>query len=721
MTTTSPKPEGRLTAEEAAAEHARLSSEVEDHNRLYYAEDAPKIPDSEYDRLFQRLQELETRFPELVSDDSPTQSVGAAPASGFQKIAHARHMLSLDNAFDDDDVRDFVDKVRRFLGLEPHEPVALVADPKIDGVSATLRYEGGKFVQGATRGDGQVGEDITANLRTLDDIPKHLKRGDIPEVFEVRGEVYMSHADFGELNRAQEAAGQPVFANPRNAAAGSLRQLDPQVTATRPLSFFAYAWGEATGPMGSSHMAVLKRLERWGFAVNPLIQICPTLDDALDRYRQVEAQRAALGYDIDGVVYKVDRFDWQERLGTISRAPRWALAHKFPAEQAETVLRGIDVQVGRTGALTPVAKLDPVTVGGVVVSNATLHNEDEIERKKVRIGDTVVVQRAGDVIPQVVRVIEGKRPDGTAPYVFPKTCPACGSHAVREVLDPKTEQLEAKRRCTGGLICPAQAVERLRHFVSRNAFDIEGLGYKQIQSFWDEELVRSPADLFRLEARNKAGEIDLSSREGWGEQSVNNLFDAINQRRRIDLERFIYALGIPHIGRANARLLAKTFESLDALLVASTAAQDRAGEAYDDILNVDGIGVKVADALLDFLDEPHNLQVVKDLEGLVNVLNFVPAETSSPIADQTVVFTGTLEKMTRNEAKARAEALGAKVSGSVSKKTDLVVAGAGAGSKAKKAQELGVRVIDEEAWLALVENPASDQFSSRGTSGPRLL
>ena len=703
MTDQPPTPIDEMTLDQASAEHADLVAQIEEHNHAYYGEDTPLISDADYDRLFQRLRELEGHFPGLVDFFSPTQKVGAAPTSGFQKVAHARPMLSLENAFNDQDVQEFVDRVRRFLGLEGEETVALVSEPKIDGLSATLRYERGEFVLGATRGDGQVGEDITDNLRTLNEVPARLEGQDIPEVFEVRGEIYMTLDNFLALNRTQEAAEKQPFANPRNAAAGSTRQLDPSITESRPLSFFAYAWGEVEGNLGKSHMAVLQRMENWGFSVNPLIRLCPTVEEALEHYRMIEEQRASLGYDIDGVVYKVDRLDWQERLGMVSRAPRWAIAHKFPAEQAETVLLDIEVQVGRTGALTPVAKLDPVTVGGVVVSNATLHNEDEIERKGIQIGDAVIVQRAGDVIPQVVRVIEEKRPASAIPYKFPEVCPACGSHAVREILDPKTGQLEAKRRCTAGLICPAQAVERLRHFVSRNAFDIEGLGHKQILSFWEEGLIKGPADIFRLEAQVKLGQIELETREGWGALSVGNLFDAVNQRRHMDLERFVFALGISHIGRANARLLAKTYQSLDTLISAGKAAQARVGNAYDEMLNIDGIGVKVADSFLDFLAEPHNCQVIDDLAAEIDVMDFVAAETSSPIADQTLVFTGTLEKMTRNEAKARAEALGAKVSGSVSAKTDLVIAGPGAGSKAKKAKDLGVRVIDEDAWLAMIE------------------
>ncbi len=694
----------QLSRDQAAAEHADLVVQIKEHNRLYYSEDSPFISDAAYDQLFQRLRNLEDSFPELSGPLSPTQKVGVTPSGGFKKVPHARPMLSLDNAFNDEEVREFVLRVRRFLGLEESETVGLIAEPKIDGLSASLRYENGVFVLGATRGDGQVGEDITANLRTLKEVPIRLGGGDIPKVMEIRGEIYMSREAFFRLNQAQEMAGKPPFANPRNAAAGSTRQLDTSVTASRPLSFFAYAWGEVEGDLGASHIAVLERMKEWGFSVNPLICKCNTVEEALDKYRLIEAQRASLDYDIDGFVYKVDRLDWQERLGMVSRAPRWAIAHKFPAEQAETMLLDIVVQVGRTGALTPVAKLEPVTVGGVVVSNATLHNEDEIARKDIRIGDSVVIQRAGDVIPQVVRVIEDKRLADAKPYEFPDTCPVCDSHAVREVLDAETGQLEAKRRCTGGLICPAQAVERLRHFVSRNAFDIDGLGHKQILAFWEEGLIKSPADIFRLEALNRSGEVDLATREGWGALSVDNMFDAINQRRKMELERFIYALGVPHIGRANARLLAKSYRSLGDLMAAGAAAFTRDGLVYEDMLNIDGIGIKVADAFIDFLGEPHNRQVIEDLAAEVEVLDFVPAETSSPIADLTLVFTGTLEKMTRNEAKARAEALGAKVSGSVSAKTDLVIAGPGAGSKVKKAQELGIRVIDEEAWIALIEN-----------------
>jgi DNA ligase (NAD+) len=694
-----------LTPQQAFEEHAALAAEIEDHNQLYYSKDDPTISDAEYDLLFRRLRDLEERFPELNVPTSPTQRVGSAPTSGFRKVPHAKPMLSLDNAFDDEDVREFVVRVRRFLGLEETQIVTLVAEPKIDGLSASLRYEKGEFVLGATRGDGQIGEDITANLRTMGDVPARLEGGAIPDVFEVRGEIYMGRDDFLSLNQAQESAGKPPFANPRNAAAGSTRQLDPTITATRPLSFFAYAWGEVSGPLGDSHMAVLDRLKTWGFSVNPLIQLCETADTALDHYRAIATQRDTLGYEIDGVVYKVDRLDWQERLGMVSRAPRWAIAHKFPAEQAETVLLDIEVQVGRTGALTPVAKLDPVTVGGVVVSNATLHNEDEIARKDVRIGDAVVVQRAGDVIPQVVRVIEEKRATSSEAYQFPEVCPACGSYAVREVLDIKTGQLEAKRRCTAGLICPAQAVERLRHFVSRNAFDIEGLGHKQILAFWEDGLVKGPADIFKLAARAAKGEIDLESREGWGALSVGNLFQGIDERRKVDLDRFVFALGIHHVGRANARLLAKTYLNLDALLAAGIDAEAHEGEAYDDMLNIDGIGGKVANAFIDFLAQPHNLRVVRDLADEVQVLDFVPVAATSEIAGKTVVFTGTLEKMTRNEAKARAEALGAKVSGSVSAKTDLVIAGPGAGSKVKKAQDAGVKVIDEDAWVAMLDDP----------------
>jgi DNA ligase (NAD+) len=683
-----------LTLEEAGAEHARLAAEIRAHDERYYGEDAPTVSDAEYDALRARLLAIEGRFPELITADSPSQRVGAAPSAGFAKVRHARPMLSLGNAFDEQDVRDFADRVRRFLGLPADEVVALVAEPKIDGLSCSLRYEDGRLVLAATRGDGQEGEDVTANVRTIGDVPVSLRGRHWPAVLEVRGEVYMTKQDFLRLNEAQEAAGRPRFANPRNSAAGSLRQLDPAITRARPLRFFAWGWGEASELPATTQSGMMAFLAGCGFPVNPELAVCGDVEAALAAHRRIGEMRAALPYDIDGVVYKVDRLDWQERLGTASRAPRWAVAHKFAAEQAQTVVRGIDIQVGRTGALTPVAKLQPVTVGGVVVQNATLHNEYEIRRKDVRIGDTVIVQRAGDVIPQIVAVVPEKRPEDAVPFVFPTVCPVCGSHAERE-------EGEAVRRCTGGLICEAQRVERLRHFVSRDAFDIEGLGEKQIAAFWRDGRIDSPADIFRLAARDRTSPQPLETAEGWGKTSAANLFAAIEARRSIGLDRFLNALGIRHVGQENARLLARHYLSAGALLEAMEAAQDPESEAYRDLLNVDGIGPKVARALLDFFAEEHNRQVVADLLEEVTVLDFEPPATESPVAGKTLVFTGTLEKMTRDEAKARAQALGAKVAGSVSRKTDLVIAGPGAGSKLTQAQSLGIEVIDEDAWIAL--------------------
>ncbi len=691
---------GKLTRQEAQAELARLAKEIARHDAAYYQKDQPLISDAEYDALRRRNEAIEARFPDLIRPDSPSRRIGAAPAEKFEKVVHAVPMLSLSNAFDDQDVIEFYARVRRFLNLK-EEKLVMTAEPKIDGLSATLRYEGGRFVLGATRGDGQVGENVTENLRTIRDIPERLAGRNVPDIAEIRGEVYMRHEDFEALNRRQAEQGKPLFANPRNAAAGSLRQLDPAITAERPLRFFAYAWGEMSFLPAETQMEVIRCFAKWGFVINDLMRRCETSEDLLAHYREIEARRATLGYDIDGVVYKVDRLDWQERLGFVSRAPRWAIAHKFPPEQATTILRDIEIQVGRTGALTPVAKLQPVTVGGVVVSNATLHNEDEIARKDVRIGDVVVVQRAGDVIPQIVRVIKDKRPKSSKPFTFPTTCPACGSHAVREI-NPKTGKPDAVRRCTGGLICPAQAVERLKHFVSRNAFDIEGLGEKQIHAFWEDGLIREPADIFRLRARQEAGEIDLVHREGWGETSVANLLQAIDARREIDLDRFLYALGIRHIGAATARLLAKAYGSLEAFLAAMEQARDRDSEAYADLMAIDGIGEVAADTLVEFFTEPHNQAVLEALRQEITVTDFDMPAQDSPIAGKTIVFTGTLEHMTRSEAKARAEALGAKVSGSVSKKTDIVVAGPGAGSKLAKAREFGVTVMDEAAWLDLL-------------------
>ncbi len=691
-----------LTEAQAKAELKRLAEQIADYDRAYYQDNSPIVSDADYDALRLRNEAIENRFPDLVRADSPSRRVGAAPLDKFEKVAHAHPMLSLANVFDETDVEDFCGRIRRFLNLKD-ETLGITAEPKIDGLSAGLRYEKGKFVLGATRGDGQIGENITQNILAIKNVPKMLKDEFPPAVAEIRGEVFMGHDDFAALNARRKKEGWPPFANPRNAAAGSLRQLDPAITARRPLRFFAYAWGEEVSlAPGNTQTAVIECFKKWGFQVNMLMRRCTSVKELLEAYRDIEAQRAMLDYDIDGVVYKVDKLEWQERLGFVSRAPRWAAAHKFPAEQATTKLNDIEIQVGRTGALTPVAKLRPVTVGGVVVSNATLHNEDEIKRKDIRVGDTVVVQRAGDVIPQVVHVVAEKRPEKSRPYEFPPTCPVCGSNAVRE-FNPKTNKPDVVRRCTGGLICSAQAVERLKHFVSRYAFDIEGLGEKQIEVFWDENLIRTPADIFRLQERHEKGEFNLVEREGWGQTSVQNLFDAIAARRIIDFDRFLLALGIRHIGETTARLLAKNYGTFDNFRAAMSQAKNRAGDAYADLVLIDGIGETAGESLVEFFNEDHNVEVLNALlEVKVEIKEFEVSTADSPIVGKTVVFTGTLERMTRNEAKVRAELLGAKVSSSVSKKTDILVAGPDAGSKRIKARELGVTILDENEWLALI-------------------
>ena len=695
-------PVAALTPLEAADELERLAAELARHDEAYYREDEPEISDADYDALRRRNEEIEAAFPDLVLADSPSRRVGAAPSEKFGKVRHAVSMLSLGNAFADEDVHEFVARIRRFLKLADDEPVDITAEPKIDGLSISLRYEAGKLVQAATRGDGQEGENVTRNVETIGDIPHKVRGDDFPDVFEVRGEIYMSHKDFAQLNETQLEANAKVFANPRNAAAGSLRQLDASITAARPLRFFAYAWGQVDRLPADTQRGVLDAFDRWGFPVNPLTTLCTSVDELLAHYRSIEEQRASLGYDIDGVVYKVNRLDWQERLGFVSRSPRWAIAHKFAAEKASTVLEGIDIQVGRTGALTPVARLKPVTVGGVVVSNATLHNEDEIVRKDIRIGDTVTIQRAGDVIPQVLGHLPDKRPADAVEYVFPTTCPACGSHAVREI-NEKTGKMDVVRRCTGGLICPAQRVERLKHFVSRNAFDIEGMGDKVIQEFYDDGLIQSPQDIFTLQARDERSLKKLKDREGWGGTSASNLFAAIDERRRVGLDRFIYSLGIRHVGETTGRTLARSYGTADQFLDAMTAAQDHASEAYADLVNIDGIGDVVARAVAEFFAEPHNLSVVRELvDDHLDIQPLESVDTGSPVSGMTIVFTGALERMTRDEAKAMAERLGAKVAGSVSKKTNLVVAGPGAGSKLKKATELGVEVISEDDWFVRV-------------------
>ncbi|MBI1238412.1 MAG: NAD-dependent DNA ligase LigA [Alphaproteobacteria bacterium] len=695
-----PKAVSALTRPQAKREHTRLALEIAEHDKRYYQNDAPSISDAAYDALRQRLLAIEARFPDLADGASPSQTVGAAPARGFAKVRHAKAMLSLDNAFTREDLSDFIARVRRFLNLGDDAPI-FTAEPKIDGLSASLRYEKGQLVVGATRGDGQEGENVTANLRTIGDIPETLRGRTIPDVFEVRGEVYMTHADFAALNARQAEAGGKLFANPRNAAAGSLRQLDPAITAGRPLHFFAYAWGEASALPATTQFDMMDRFRDWGFQVNPLTRQVQSEAEAAAYYAMLAGQRADLGYDIDGVVYKVDRLDLQERLGFVARSPRWATAYKFPPEQAETELLAIDIQVGRTGVLTPVAKLKPVTVGGVVVSNATLHNEDEIARKDVRVGDHVIVQRAGDVIPQIVRVLIEKRPKNSEPYVFPQLCPVCGSHAVRDAAGSGGRS-DVARRCTGGLTCPAQALERLNHFVSRDAFDIEGLGAKHLETFFEEKLITHPSDIFQLEKRIGSGAGALKDREGWGEASARNLFAAIDQRRTIALERFIYALGIRHVGEQTARVLARVYGSAEAFFGAMRAAAKGDEAARSELEGIDGIGPVVAAAIVDFIAEPHNEAELARLLGALTVTDAAKPAQSSPVSGKTVVFTGTLERMTRSEAKARAESLGAKVSGSVSAKTDYLVAGPGAGSKLKEATKLNVRVLSEEEWLALI-------------------
>ena len=702
----------RLTKAQAKVELMRLGLEIETHNERYYQKDAPTVSDAAYDALRQRLEAIEAKFPDLVTGDSPSQKVGAAPARGFAKVQHAVPMLSLGNAFNDEDVTEFVERIRRFLKLEADEIPTLVAEPKIDGLSLSLRYESGELVRAATRGDGFTGEDVTANVRTIRDIPHTLKGRNIPAACEVRGEVYILKQDFLALNRKQAEADETVFANPRNSAAGSLRQKDVAITASRPLKFFAYTWGEMTARPADTQHGMLAWMDRAGFAVNPRTRLCKDVDDVLDFYRRIGEERAALGYDIDGVVYKVDRLDWQDRLGFVSRSPRWAIAHKFAAEQATTVLNGIDIQVGRTGALTPVARLEPVTVGGVVVSNATLHNEDYIKAIgsdgspirdgiDLRVGDTVVVQRAGDVIPQVVSVVIDRRPKHARPYRFPDTCPVCGSHAVRG-------EDEAVRRCTGALICPAQAVERLKHFVSRLAFDIDGLGDKQIQEFYQDGLVMSAVDIFTLRKRDARSSSKLMAREGYGETSVRNLFSAIDARRGIELHRLIYALGIRHVGEGNAKLLARHYGTMEnfraAMLAAAKGSQDEENttEAWQDLNNIAGVGEIVAAAVVEFFAEPRNVKALGELLAEIEVKPAEQPRKSSPVSDKTVVFTGSLTKFTRDEAKAVAERLGARVAGSVSKKTDYVVAGDDAGSKLAKARDLGVAVLTEDEWLILI-------------------
>ncbi|MDC9810053.1 NAD-dependent DNA ligase LigA [Rhizobium binxianense] len=706
-----------LTIEEAAAELERLAREIAHHDALYHGKDQPEISDADYDALKRRNDALEVRFPELIREDSPSRRVGAAPSVTFSPVVHARPMLSLDNTFSQEDVQDFVAGVYRFLGRLPDQSIAFTAEPKIDGLSMSIRYENGRLMTAATRGDGTTGENVTANIRTIAEIPNELPKG-LPAVVEIRGEVYMAKSDFLALNRQMEAEGKQTYVNPRNTAAGSLRQLDAKVTASRKLKFFAYAWGEMSDMPADTQFAMVQTFKDWGFPVNPLMKRLNSVADILAHYDEIGLERPDLDYDIDGVVYKVDSLELQQRLGFRSRSPRWATAHKFPAEQAFTEVEKIEIQVGRTGALTPVARLKPITVGGVVVTNATLHNEDYIkgignsgerirpEDHDIREGDTVIVQRAGDVIPQILDVVMEKRAADAGSYEFPKTCPVCGSHAVREV-NEKTGKMDSVRRCTGGFICRAQATEHLKHFVSRNAFDIEGLGSKQIDFFFENEdpslQIRTAPDIFTLEKRQQQSLTKLENIDGFGKVSVGKLYAAINERRSIALHRFIYALGIRHVGETTAKLLARSYGTYAAFEAGMREAETLAGDAWNDLNAIDGIGEVVARAMVEFYKEPRNVEVITRLLASVTPEEAEqPVTAGSPVAGKTVVFTGSLEKFTRDEAKARAESLGAKVAGSVSKKTDIVVAGPGAGSKLDKARELGVQTMDEDEWLALI-------------------
>lgn len=679
--------------EEARARHKKLAREIARHDALYHGQDNPEISDAEYDKLRRELEKIEKEYPQFIT--AQTQAVGAKPARGFKKVKHNVPMLSLSNAFSEEDYQDFRERITRFLNLG-EDTIDMLAEPKIDGLSCSLRYEDRQLVLAATRGDGSEGEDITANVRTIKDVPQKLPQ-DAPDVLEVRGEIYMRREDFIALNKRQAEAGEQIFANPRNGAAGSVRQLDFTITAKRPLHFFGYSLGQVSAPIAKTQSGIREKLKKWGFSVPEPSYVGTKTDGPFQYYKQIEKERPDLPYDIDGVVYKVNDLALQERLGFVSRAPRWATAHKYPAEKAVTILNDIIIQVGRTGTLTPVAELEPITVGGVVVSRATLHNEDEIERKDVRIGDHVTIQRAGDVIPQVLGPVMEKRQKSAKKYVFPDKCPVCGSKAVRE-------EGEVARRCTGGLICGAQAVERLKHFVSRGAFDIEGMGAKIIEEFWNEGMIQTPGDIFRLEQKDKKSLTPLRAREGWGDLSAKNLFAAIDARRAIALDRFIYALGIRQVGEATAKRLAGAYGSLDNLVSSMKAAQKHDSDAYADLTNIEDIGPSVAEDVLAFFAEKHNQDVLKDLQSLLDVQNYArPRAVDSAVSGKTVVFTGTLEKMSRNEAKARAESLGAKVAGSVSAKTDYVVAGEDAGSKLKKAKELGVTVLSEDEWIALTD------------------
>lgn len=685
-----------LTFTEAKKEHKALTQNIQEHDKAYYQEDQPLISDADYDFLRNRLLELEAKFPKLVNPDSPTQKVGAAPASKFKKITHSIPMLSLGNAFSREDVEDFIGRMHRFLGHGRGETIDIIAEPKIDGLSCSIRYENGLLVKAATRGDGMTGEDVTENVKTIQSIPQKLS-GNYPEILEVRGEIYMDKRDFSELNQKQESLGKARFANPRNAAAGSLRQLNAKITAERKLKFFGYAWGEASQPLGQTQTEARTNLKQLGFTLNEPSALCHSVDDIMRHYHHIETIRSGLDFDIDGVVYKANDLALQERLGFVARAPRWATAHKFPAEKAKTHLKKITIQVGRTGALTPVAELEPVTVGGVVVSRATLHNKDEIDRKDIREGDLVILQRAGDVIPQIIDVDLDQRPKAAAKYLFPTECPECGSAA-------KQEQGEVVVRCTGGLICPAQIVERLKHFVSKAAFDIDGLGKKNIEYFHSTGEIKTPADIFTLEKRDQTSPRPLRGREGWGVKSAQQLFASIQAKRTISLERYIYALGIPQIGQTTAKLLAKEYKSLDNWKTQMIACQNVEGDAFSYLINIEGIGPSMAADLINFFKEPHNLDGMTALETeLENIQDFedLAPKKETAFSGKTLVFTGKLTLMGRSEAKAKAESLGAKVSGSVSKKTNFLIAGADAGSKARKAADLGITILTEAQWIEM--------------------
>ena len=688
-------PVSALTDLEAAAELAFLAKRMAELDKAYYQADDPLVSDAEYDALKRRNEAIEARFPHLVRADSPSKKVGAKASEDFAKVTHSVPMLSLGNIFSTDEIFEFSNRIRRFLGLDDDAELAFMAEPKLDGLSFSALYVNGEFVRGATRGDGSVGEDITENLKQIKDLPLKLVGNDIPERLDIRGEVIMNKADFFALNDEQTAAGKKPFANPRNAAAGSLRQLDPRITGRRRLSLFGYTFGETSAEPWDSQDAFLQKIRSWGFPVNPEVRLCKTAQELADFFENLADKRPNLPYDIDGAVYKVNRRDWQERLGFVARAPRWAIAHKFPAEQAQTKLENIRIQVGRTGALTPVADLTPVNVGGVMVSHATLHNEDELKRKDIRIGDTVVIQRAGDVIPQVVRVVSEKRPADSIPFEFPTVCPVCGAHVVR---DPD----EAVQRCSGGLVCPAQAVESLKHFVSRDALNIEGLGAKNMAFFFDRGWIKTPSDVFTLESRVGA---DIRKLDGWGDKSADNLFAAIRKvAAATPMEKFLFALGIREVGQATARLLAAHYLTMPAFLEQMSLAQDRESDAYKELLSIESIGDVIACEILDFTAEEHNRTEIDKLLNLMTVTAFVPVENDSPLAGKTVVFTGSLETMTRSEAKAKAQSAGAKVAGSVSKKTDYVVLGADAGSKAQKAAELGITVLSESEFTELCNN-----------------